>query len=238
MSITAEQQAQLRAAFPPEAIGKLPRITCRACSKKQCSEHTRKQCRDCRNYITERHIHLDYVGHAEVTDRLLAVDPTWTWEPMGFTTDGLPAIDRNGGLWIRLTVCGVTRPGYGDAQGKEGGDAVKEAIGDAIRNAAMRFGVALDLWGAHGAGQDDGDAPASQQPRQDAYAARARLRAACKRHGWDEQVVADKFAERYPAGLSAETDVARIDKFREWLTSRPQHELTGEQPAAANGATR
>lgn len=27
-----------------------------------------------------------------------------------------------------------------------GGDAVKEVIGDALRNAAMRFGAALDLW--------------------------------------------------------------------------------------------
>ena len=51
-------------------------------------------------------------------------------------------------LWIRLTVAGVTRIGYGHAEGKKGPDAVKETIGDSIRNAAMRFGVALDLWGA------------------------------------------------------------------------------------------
>ena len=38
------------------------------------------------------------------------------------------------------TVCGVTRIGVGD------GKSMKELIGDAIRNAAMRFGVALDLW--------------------------------------------------------------------------------------------
>jgi hypothetical protein len=37
-------------------------------------------------------------------------------------------------------VCGVTRIGVGD------GKNAKERIGDAIRNAAMRFGVALDLW--------------------------------------------------------------------------------------------
>jgi hypothetical protein len=49
-------------------------------------------------------------------------------------------------LWIRLTICGVTRLGYGDSQGKRGGNAVKEAIGDALRNAGMRFGAALDLW--------------------------------------------------------------------------------------------
>jgi hypothetical protein len=46
-----------------------------------------------------------------------------------------------------MTVLGITRPGYGAAgDGKQGPDAVKECISDAIRNAAMRFGVALDLW--------------------------------------------------------------------------------------------
>src|SRR5690606_27582824 len=91
-------------------------------------------------------MHLDFVGHAAVTDRMLDVDPFWNWEPLACDQYGLPLFDNNGGLWIRLTIAGVTRLGYGDAQGKRGGDAVKEAIGDAIRNAAMRFGVALDLW--------------------------------------------------------------------------------------------
>ncbi len=89
---------------------------------------------------------LDYVGHGATTDRLLAVDPEWSWEPLALDERGLPAFDAAGGLWIRLTVAGVTRLGYGDAAGKKGPNAVKEAIGDAIRNAAMRFGVALDLW--------------------------------------------------------------------------------------------
>jgi hypothetical protein len=91
-------------------------------------------------------MHVEFVGHADVTDRLLAVDPQWNWEPLGFDTFGSPAFDGNGGLWIKLTVGEVTRLGYGHADNKKGGDAVKEAIGDAIRNAAMRFGVALDLW--------------------------------------------------------------------------------------------
>lgn len=83
---------------------------------------------------------LSYVGHAAVTDRLLEVDPEWNWEPFATTEQGLPALDEAGNLWIRLTVNGVTRPGVGD------GKNMKERIGDAIRNAAMRFGVALDLW--------------------------------------------------------------------------------------------
>ena len=49
------------------------------------------------------------------------------------------------GLWIRLTVGNVTRLGYGSVPSGQP-DAVKVLIGDALRNAAMRFGVALDLW--------------------------------------------------------------------------------------------
>jgi hypothetical protein len=91
-------------------------------------------------------IHLDYVGHAAITDRLLDADPGWNWEPLAFNSDGFPRFDAQGGLWIKLTVQGVTRLGYGDAQGKNGPNATKEAIGDALRNASMRFGAALDLW--------------------------------------------------------------------------------------------
>jgi hypothetical protein len=89
---------------------------------------------------------LDYVSHAWVTDRLLKVDPTWSWEPVAFDDQGLPLFDENGGLWIRLTVLGVTRYGYGEPQGRDRFDSKKGAIGNALRNAAMRFGVALDLW--------------------------------------------------------------------------------------------
>lgn len=49
-------------------------------------------------------------------------------------------------MWIKLTVLGMTRLGYGDADGKTGPSAMKERIGDALRNAGMRFGMALDLW--------------------------------------------------------------------------------------------
>lgn len=113
-----EQAKALRAPFPKSAIGKMPKGG----------------------------VQLDFVGHAATTDRLLAVDPEWSWEPVSYDPRGLPGIDEHGGLWIRLTVAGVTRLGYGDAGGKKGPNAIKEAIGDAIRNAAMRFGVALDLW--------------------------------------------------------------------------------------------
>ena len=97
-------------------------------------------------YLPKGGVKLAYVGHAALTDRLLDTDPSWTWEPLALDERGLPAKDDIGGLWIKLTVCGVTRIGYGHAGSKSGGDAVKEIIGDALRNAAMRFGAALDLW--------------------------------------------------------------------------------------------
>ena len=98
------------------------------------------------NYLPKGGVKLAYVGHAALTDRLLDVDPMWAWEPMALTSDGLPFFDSLGGLWIRLTVLGVSRIGYGHAGIKEGGDSIKEVIGDALRNAAMRFGAALELW--------------------------------------------------------------------------------------------
>jgi hypothetical protein len=120
-----EQQDALRAPFAKEQIQKLP----------------------------TGGLQLDYVSHAWVTDRLLQVDPLWTWKPLAFTDAGLPAFDSNGGLWIELTICGVTRYGYGEPQGRDKFDMTKGAIGNAIRNAAMRFGVALDLWAKEAPGE-------------------------------------------------------------------------------------
>jgi hypothetical protein len=111
--MTPEKATALRKPFPPESVGKLPKGG----------------------------VMLDYVGHAAVTDRLLTVDPEWSWDFALHRADGTPVLDDgSGNLWITLTVCGVTRRGVGD------GKNAKERIGDAIRNAAMRFGVALDLW--------------------------------------------------------------------------------------------
>lgn len=140
---------KLREQFPADQIQALPKLWCKRCSDsrtKVCEDHRKAQCKECGNYITTAHVDLNYVGHAELTNRLLEADPLWDWEPLALDQRGLPQFDENGGLWIRLTVCGHSRLGYGDAQGKKGPNAVKEAIGDALRNAAMRFGAALDLW--------------------------------------------------------------------------------------------
>ncbi|MEN6337306.1 MAG: hypothetical protein ABFE01_23875, partial [Phycisphaerales bacterium] len=136
---------RLREPFPPEDIDQLPREIKRGP----------------RAGTT---IQLDYAGHAAVTDRLIDVDPEhWRWEPFAIDELGLPRIIRRGDsleLWIRLTIGGKTMPGVGTVPveyDKTSGtelpadqDTAKELIGDAIRNAAMRFGVGLDLWRKHG----------------------------------------------------------------------------------------
>jgi len=95
-------------------------------------------------------VQLSYLGHADTTRALIEADPEWTWIPMATDEHGLPVLDRDEqgrpvGMWIWLQVCGVERPAYGSCEpGKR--DAVKELVGDAIRNGAMRFGVAGGLW--------------------------------------------------------------------------------------------
>lgn len=138
--------AKLRAPFPANQVSKLPKESKAQTDERKANRAAGVSCKVCGGWHHKNAVHLDYVGHAALTDRLLDVDPLWSWEPVAFAPDGLPAFDRNGGLWIKLTVCGVSRLGYGNADGKSGGDAVKEIIGDALRNAAMRFGAALDLW--------------------------------------------------------------------------------------------
>jgi hypothetical protein len=160
MSITPEKAAQLRAQFPPESIGKLP--------KPYKADNPKGECKECGGWHGLPAMHLDYVGHANTTNRLLEVDPEWSWEPMATDERGLPITDGKGNLWIRLTICGVTRIGVGD------GKSAKECIGDAIRNAAMRFGV--DLWSKEELEQGSGparrrkkadDAPPPSEPSQE-----------------------------------------------------------------------
>lgn len=115
---------------------------------------------------TGRGFVLDYVSHAHVTERLLEIDPFWTWEPVAFDERGLPALDANGGLWIKLTVLGVTRYGYGEPQGRDEYDKIKGAIGNAIRVAAMRFGVALHLWQKETGSSSSTGEPVGRPPEQ------------------------------------------------------------------------
>jgi hypothetical protein len=152
----------LREPFPPHLISRLPKPTRK--------ENPKGKCAECGGFHGLPAVHLDYVGHAALTHRLLDADPAWTWVPLAVDGQGLPLFDKNGGLWIKLTVCNVTRLGYGQADPKPYSDIgarEKEVIGDALRNAAMRFGAALDLWSKADlhAQLEDGN---TQAPRQDA----------------------------------------------------------------------
>ncbi len=140
---------KLREPFPDHQISKLPKPTKKQTDEVKADFKKGIRCKLCGSWHHPDVVHLDYVGHAALTDRLLDTDPEWSWEPVAFTAEGLPAFDQTGGLWIKLTVCGVTRLGYGHAASKQNvdpGAREKEVIGDALRNAAMRFGAALDLW--------------------------------------------------------------------------------------------
>lgn len=189
--MTPEQAAKLRQPFQPEQIGKLPKAG----------------------------ITLDYVGHAATTDRLLQVDPEWTWEPMAVDQNGAPVI-VSGGIWIRLTVCGVTRPGFGD------GKTPKEMIGDAIRNAAMRFGVALDLWAKEDLNASSASAGTPQaSPNGNGRAGKAqveeveRLIADLNRTGkLTEPLIRDAMLKEFGTEVSAELSAGQAGELVERLT--------------------
>jgi hypothetical protein len=146
--VKPEGLALLREPFPPNQISKLPKPTKAQTEAVKADFKKGIRCTLCGSWHAPDVVHLDYVGHAALTDRLLDADPQWSWQPVALDANGLPAFDQSGGLWIKLTVCGVTRFGYGHAAAKntDPGAREKEVIGDALRNAAMRFGAALDLW--------------------------------------------------------------------------------------------
>ncbi|MEL4181207.1 hypothetical protein [Roseateles sp. PN1] len=136
----------LRQPVPDHLVSQLPKGTK---AQNECPASEKVNCNICGGWHHPKVRHLSYVGHAAATHLLLDADPYWNWEPLGYTAAGLPMFDESGGLWIRLTVCGVSRIGYGSADKKahmDAGAREKEVIGDALRNAAIRFGLALELW--------------------------------------------------------------------------------------------
>jgi hypothetical protein len=146
---TSAALAKMREQVPEHYISSLPKQTKREKEELEKDRTKGIRCALCHGWHHRDTIHVPYVGHAAVTDRLLESDPLWSWEPLAWTPEGLPRYDASGGMWIRLTVAGMTRLGYGHAAQKpnqDPGAREKEVIGDALRNAAMRFGVALDLW--------------------------------------------------------------------------------------------
>ena len=145
---------------------------------------------------------LSFVGHADITKMLIEVDSEWTWEPVAFDVNGLPAYRVENGMahmagW--LTVQGVRRLGIGSVMHNKP-DLLKELVSDFIRNSAMRFGICLSLWTKQE--WDDhspvvatpapkavkaepvGDAPLSQEQIE-------QFIAACEKAGFTPEVVAD-----------------------------------------------
>ena len=110
--------------------------------------------------IVKNGVSLDYVGHAEITKILIEIDPLWSWAPVAWE-NGRPAthtqlgkITKRDGtvlefptvsMWGYLTLLGVTRIAVGSVEAHKA-DLDKELVSDFLRNAAMRFGIALDLW--------------------------------------------------------------------------------------------
>jgi hypothetical protein len=227
----------LRKPFAANLINKLPKPTKRQTDEVKADYKKGVRCAICGTWHHPDVVHLDYVGHAALTDRLLEVDIGWTWEPMAVGNDGYPVIDANGGMWIRLTVCGVTRLGYGDAQGKVGGDAMKERIGDALRNASMRFGAALDLWhkggDLHADDDDDGNAasrPAKTPPKP---AGMAQSAIADYITTINDAVTLDELKARFDAAFEAAkaaNDKASADKFIAAKDARKIILTTKEKP--------
>ena len=158
--------AVLMADFTGEQIGHKPATWCKDCAAvvrnkagKCCNQHQVVRCPKCKTSVTDAHTCLDFVGHADVRARLCDADPEWTWAPFDFPgtgslilSDGHPV-----GLWITLTVGGVAKPGYGSVD-KGKAEAMKELIGDALRNAGLSFGIAWKLWakGERSGGEGEG----------------------------------------------------------------------------------
>lgn len=209
--------ALLREPFPENQISKLPKPTKKQTDDVRADFKKGIRCQLCGGWHHRDVVHLDYVGHAALTDRLLDCDPEWNWEPLSVGEDGVPKLDSEGGMWIKLTVCGVTRLGYGDAEGKRGGNAVKERIGDALRNAAMRFGAALDLWHKGDLHADDeAIEPAAPEPTQEPKAAsEAAISEAVKSltGAATMQDLKDRFTN-LPAEIRANTDVTKAKDAR------------------------
>jgi len=182
--------ALLREPFKEHQISKLPKPTRAQTDEVKRDFKAGVRCKVCGGWHHPKVVHLDYVGHAALTDRLLDADPNWNWEPA--SDGGVPVMDENGGMWIKLTVCGITRYGYGHPDGKKGGDAIKEAIGDALRNAAMRFGAALDLWHKGDLHPDpDGDDPQEGKPDQITPDQYINLKNAAEAAGVDDKTICE-----------------------------------------------
>lgn len=145
---------------PKDQIVYLPRMLSCCTRNQPCKDHVLlRECANCheRN-IASGHYDIKGIGHIYVQRLFNEVDPFWSWEPVGVDENGLPAIQKTmssvkrgatqkveqSNLWIKVTVCGVTRLGVGTDH-SDAEDLYKKLVSDAIKNAGLRFGIAADL---------------------------------------------------------------------------------------------
>lgn len=161
-------QRALLAAIPgeyahpqPGLLSKLPKPTKRDAPKGVCKV--------CGGWHGLPAVHLDYMGHADVTLALIAIDPLFDYGWLTNDNGTMLAVNREGRLVLEgwLTVHGVTRKCVGTCESSKQ-EPEKELIGDLLRNGAMRFGVATGLWSKSDAheGKDVGEA--DPEPAQEA----------------------------------------------------------------------
>lgn len=142
--VEAETWAALTAPFPEDWVEKLPKPV-------KGKDEDRGRCQEGARYSADGHycggwharaVHLDYVGHAGITMRLNDVlgPAGWDFQPFALDGDAMPVIGR-AEFWAKLTILGVTK--WELAANFAG---PQEAIGDALRRCAMRFGIGTYLW--------------------------------------------------------------------------------------------
>ena len=184
---------------------------------------------------------LSYVGHAAVTEMLLRHDPLWSWAPLGTDMNGSPIVDRNAdgrpiGMWITLTIFDQRRIGYGSVEPNDrrsDGDLIKEIIGDGIRNAAMRFGIALNLWS-----KNDLEVAAPEQTPQDKILAQAKgwtkakrdkIKADLKAHGIiDDPSNFDEFANHVAHAAKTLDDDLLVNDIEAWIAANNEKKIIAD----------
>lgn len=157
---------RLAADFPADWIEKLPKTL-------KARDDNRGVCEQGSWYSADGHacgkyharaVHLDYVGHAGITMRLNDVlgPGGWDFQPMATSPDGLPIISGQA-FWAKLTVVvdGEEVTKWDMATNFSG---PQEAIGDALRRCAMRFGVGTYLWSKSDQALDRAKAASDTEP--------------------------------------------------------------------------
>lgn len=91
---------------------------------------------------------LSYISHAIVTEHLNKLAPNWKTRLLEvYTYNDAQGMIHCAGVSIEMEIDGVTRVESGGPQRQDGfANEIKNAMSDAIKRCAMRFGVALYIW--------------------------------------------------------------------------------------------